>query len=148
MQVAEFLDDEELPAALCDAARRVTFAWVASGGHESSSVVAAIKALTASLQHRILALIPVSLVLQHLDTSVELQRIALQALMQVGPGGCSASLHSSSCWSAVPEVLFGAVSTMNVTSLTVSLALPARGLDPLNWQRLRCEWLQQLAGVF
>jgi hypothetical protein len=145
VQVAEFLDDEELPAAILDAARRLTFAWASlDEGEAHGSPTAAINELRASLQHRVLALIPLHIVLKH--ASVQLQKIALEAaVLKSEADRCTACLDSSNCWSADAQVLFGAVS--NATALTVCV-MPIGGVE---WgsheSRWRHEWMTQISGV-
>lgn len=146
MQISEFLNDDVLPVAICDIARRLTFAWV-SASHELSTgaricPAEAISVLRPSLQHQVLALVPIQVVLKH--ASVELQRIALRGTLSES-GGSSARLSSSSCWSAVPQVLFTEIS--DAASLNVSVQ-PVVGVDwDCQESRWRHEWMQQIAGV-
>jgi hypothetical protein len=144
LQVAEFLDDEQLSATACDIARRLTFAWASLGDSEAhSSCTAAINELSDALQHRVLALIPLHIVLKH--ASVEPQKIALQAtvLQQTGTG--VARLDSGECWAADSEVIFGVVS--KASALAVSMR-PVSGREGGSDEpRWRLEWMQKICSV-
>lgn len=127
--------------AVCNVARRLTFAW-ASGKHEDSAE--SISALRPSLQYQVLSMVPMPIVLKH--ASVEMQRIALKGSLVVSElGGSSARLNSNSCWSASPRVLFGELS--DALSLNVSVQ-PVAGVDwDCQESRWRHEWMQHIAGV-
>jgi hypothetical protein len=148
VQIAEFLDDEELPTAICDIARRLTLAWASARNEDMkdhSSPAQALSVLRASLQNRVLELIPIQFVVK--QATLEQQETALRAnFLNTNSSGRTAKLSITSSWAAVPQVLFGAVS--DATALEARLMT----VGGVSWgchdTRNRYECLEHISGVF
>lgn len=87
-QVSEFLDDEELPSAICDVARRLTFEWATQSkdtAHENSPE-AALDTLRSTLKQRVLALVPIHFVLKHATEEQQATTISETSLVTSAAG--------------------------------------------------------------